>query len=143
MIVFQWIAVPLATLLFLHGAWRLLRGDRPRWSLALATLFWLAAATAIAWPELTNAVAGWLGIGRGADLLIYLTAISFFVSFLYFYRKHARIESAITEIVRELAIRQAEERDLGLGHRAPDPDTRRETGGNPGNATAKRPADPT
>jgi hypothetical protein len=107
MIVFQLIAVPIVLLLFLRSIYRLVKGHRPRWGPLLGAAIWLAAAVAIIRPELSNEVAGLLGIGRGADLVIYIVAISFVASFLYFYQKNRKLESEITEIVRTLAIRRA------------------------------------
>jgi hypothetical protein len=105
MIVFQLIAVPIVVLLLLRSAIRAVRGDRPRWTALLGIVVWAAAGTAILAPDLTNRVAGWLGIGRGADLLIYVVALSFAVVAFYFYQRFRKLESQITEIVRELAIR--------------------------------------
>jgi hypothetical protein len=110
MIVFQLIAVPLAALLFIRSAVRFLRGDGHRWVAALSAAIWLAAGIAILRPEVTNTVARFLGIGRGADLVLYVLALSFLVSLVYFYHKYRQLNSDLTEIVRSLAIRDAEER---------------------------------
>lgn len=107
MTMFQWIAVPLAALLFLRSAMRFLRGEGYRWVAALAAVLWLAAAVTIAQPDLTNRVARFFGIGRGADLVSYLVALSFLVSVIYFYHKYRKLNSDVTEIVRSLAIQDA------------------------------------
>jgi hypothetical protein len=108
MIVFQMIAIPLVLLLCLRSVARLLRGERPRWSALLGAVVWLGAAAAIFDPDLTNRAAGWLGIGRGADLLIYVVALAFAVVSFYFYTRLRRLESNLTVIVRELALRDHE-----------------------------------
>ena len=110
MILFQLIAVPLAALLFIRSAIRFFRGSGPRWVAALAGAIWLAAGITILQPEVTNAVARLLGIGRGADLVLYLLTLSFLISLVYFYHKYRQLNSDLTEIVRSLAIRDAEER---------------------------------
>ena len=110
MIVFQLIAVPLAALLFIRSTVRFLRGDGHRWVAALTAAIWLAAGITILQPEVTNTVARFLGIGRGADLVLYLLALSFLTSLVYFYHKYRQLNSDLTEIVRSLAIRDAEER---------------------------------
>ena len=107
MTVFQWIAVPIAALLFLRSTMRFLRGEGHRWVSALAAWLWLAAAVTIAQPDLTNRVARFFGIGRGADLVSYLVALSFLMSVVYFYHKYRKLNSDVTEIVRSLAIRDA------------------------------------
>ncbi|NNG16928.1 MAG: DUF2304 domain-containing protein [Gemmatimonadales bacterium] len=107
MIVFQLIAVPLAALLFLRSAVKFLRGKGHRWVAALTAAIWLAAGITILQPEVTNTVARLLGIGRGADLVLYVLALSFLVALVYFYHKVRRLNSDLTEIVRTLAIRDA------------------------------------
>jgi hypothetical protein len=110
MILFQLIAVPLAVLLFIRSAARFLRGAGNRWVAALSAALWLAAGITILQPEVTNTVARFLGIGRGADLVLYVLALSFLVSLVYFYHKYRQLSSDLTEIVRSLAIRDADER---------------------------------
>ena len=124
MTVFQLIAVPLAALLFIRSAIRFLRGDGHRWVAALSAAIWLAAGITILRPEVTNTVARFLGIGRGADLVLYVLALSFLVSLVYFYHKYRQLNSDLTEIVRSLAIRDAEERwprDRGDPQESPAP----------------------
>lgn len=104
MILFQLIAVPLCALFCWRSIWRFLRGERHRWGSLLGAVLWSAAGIAILRPEITNVVAQRLGIGRGTDLVVYLSAISFLVAFFYFYWKARRLESDLTAIVRSLAI---------------------------------------
>ena len=60
----------------------------------------------ILFPETTTIVAGWLGIGRGTDLVLYMT--SFAVMFLaaLVYLKFKRLEDRIATLTTELALRQ-------------------------------------
>lgn len=76
-----------------------------------AFLFWLflwaGAAVVILFPNSTVGVAHFLGIGRGADLVLYLGAI--FILYLIF-RLFVRLEQMdrnMTKIVRALALRDA------------------------------------
>jgi hypothetical protein len=66
--------------------------------------FWALAALAILWPNSTTVLANYLGIGRGADLILYVSlAIMFFALF----RLHIKIESIgrdVTTVVREHAL---------------------------------------
>lgn len=110
---FQWIALPVFALLLLRALSRLARGARPRWWLLLSAAVWLAAAVAVLWPDLTTRVARLLGIGRGADLLIYLVAIGFVVSFFFLHQRYRALETQITTLVRRLAIDDAERRNAG------------------------------
>jgi len=109
-IVFQLVAVPLVTLLFLRCAYRVVRRDRSRWGAFVGAVIWFAAGVAILRPEVTNELAELLGIGRGADLLLYLLAIAFLASSFYFYQKSHRLESDLTRVVRRLAVREATDR---------------------------------
>ena len=60
----------------------------------------------ILFPETTTVAAGWLGIGRGTDLVFYLT--SFAVMFLaaLVYLKFKRLEDRIATLTTELALRE-------------------------------------
>ncbi len=107
MTMFQLIAVPIAALLFLRSGVRFLRRDGHRWVAALSMALWLAAGITIAQPDLTNTVARFFGIGRGADLVSYLIALSFLASVVYFYHKYRKLNSDVTEIIRSLAIQDA------------------------------------
>lgn len=67
----------------------------------------------IVFPETTTRAAGWLGIGRGTDLVFYLT--SFAVMFLaaLVYLKFKRLEDRIASLTAELAL-QTWDRELAL-----------------------------
>jgi len=107
-LVFQLVALPLAVLLFLWGAVRFFLGDRPRWIALSRPLLWLAAAVAVWRPDLTTRVAQFLGIGRGADLLLYALALAFLAALFYFYRKSRQLEGDITRLVRHIALTTTE-----------------------------------
>jgi hypothetical protein len=110
MTAFQWIAVPLLALLCLRSLSRLLRGERPRIGPLSGTAIWGAAAVAVLRPEWTTGIAGLLGVGRGADLIIYLVAILFVLSTFYFYQRVHTLQAELTEVVRGIALREGLER---------------------------------
>ena len=72
-------------------------------------LLWIAAAVAIAKPELTATVARLLGIGRGTDLVLYVAILFMIFGFFAVYVRLRRVESDLTKVVRELAIRSADD----------------------------------
>jgi hypothetical protein len=76
-------------------------------------LFWLAlwalGATTIVWPRSTALAAHALGIGRGADLLLYLSVLVMIAAFFYTYTRFKRVERQLTLLVRRLAIQNAME----------------------------------
>lgn len=109
---FQWIATPILALLFVRSLVRLVGGARPRWWVMLSAVIWLAAGLAVLWPDSTTDIAQILGIGRGADLLIYIVTMLFIGSFFFFYRRYQRLESQLTDLVRKLAIDEAEKHDV-------------------------------
>jgi hypothetical protein len=104
---FQWIAVPALLLVLLWELAGWLR--RPNWrsQRVLRMLIWLAAALAIADPDLTQRLATAVGITRGADLVFYLFVLLFIVVSFYFYARHVRTQRVLTELVRHLAIQEA------------------------------------
>jgi hypothetical protein len=73
--------------------------------------FWLAVwalgACAIVWPHATAVIAHAFGIGRGADLLLYLSVLVMFVAFFYVYTRFRRLDRELTLLVRRLAIQSA------------------------------------
>lgn len=111
MTTFQLITVPLLVVFFLltaAGAAR--RRLAPRAAIAWMTL-WGAAAIAIANPELLVVVARFVGIGRGADLVLYLSIIFVFVAVFLIYLRFKRVDEQITQLTRRIAILSAEHDD--------------------------------
>jgi small membrane protein len=72
---------------------------------------WLGTALVVTFPDATSLIAHQLGIGRGVDLIIYMTLV---LSFYLIFRIHLtldRLEQEITEIVRTIALAQLTEPD--------------------------------
>ena len=67
----------------------------------------LIVGTAVLMPSQLTVVANWVGIGRGADLVMYLVAISFLFFALHTYLKFAEYERRMTELTRALALHEA------------------------------------
>ena len=67
-------------------------------------LFVLIMLTFSVKPEWSTALANYVGVGRGVDLLFYLShLVLFFIAFMY-YIKFKDIELRFTALVRELAL---------------------------------------
>lgn len=108
MTTFQLITLPLLGLLIVVTAVAIARSRVvPRIGVAWIAL-WLAAAGTIAFPGVLVWLAHILGIGRGADLVLYVFILAGFVAFFVTYLRFRRIEEQLTLIVRHLAIRDAE-----------------------------------
>jgi hypothetical protein len=79
------------------------------WRTAFAwSALWIVAAIAILRPSITVAVAHFLGIGRGADLVFYCGILGMLLGFFAVYVRLKRLEQQVTTLVRAIAIRDAE-----------------------------------
>ena len=105
---FQGLVLMLFSLLTAVTLSAALRGFVRKRIVALWLSLWSLGAIAIIWPRSTLIVARWLGIGRGADLLLYLSVLLMLVGFFYVYARFRRLDRQITLLVRRLAIETAE-----------------------------------
>lgn len=71
---------------------------------------WALAAITISFPELTTRMAALVGIGRGADLVLYTGLLATLGGFLVLNSRLRRVESDLTKLVRELALQDANTR---------------------------------
>lgn len=116
---FQLIAAPVATILCVRSALSFARGKHPRGASLAAAVIWFLSSLFILRPDLTMRVARVLGIGRGADLVLYIFAILFIISFFYFHGRFRFIESQLTEIVRHLSFSTSDLPDKGAQSDSP------------------------
>jgi hypothetical protein len=70
---------------------------------------WIGTASVITFPNVTSFLAHLLGIGRGADLIIYSSLLISFYLIFRLYLALSRLEQAITEVVRTIALEQLPE----------------------------------
>jgi hypothetical protein len=91
--------------------------------LALVVLI-IVGIAAVMLPELTNQVANMVGIGRGADLLLYLTVVAFVFVSLNIYLKFRDLDERIVELARAIALLEAE-RTHGLAEKNAETDSER------------------
>ena len=108
MTTFQVIVLPLLLVMAVATGVQMGRHRLTRRAGALWLLLWVAAAACIAFPALLVGIAHFLGIGRGADLVLYLSILFFFGAFFLTYLRFRRVDEQLTKIVRHLAIRDAE-----------------------------------
>ncbi len=108
MTTFQIVVLPLLTIVVVLTAVQVARRRfGSRFAIAWIVL-WAAAAITIADPDILVRAAHFLGIGRGADLVLYLSVIFSFAAFFITYLRFRRVEEQLTKLVRHLAIRDAE-----------------------------------
>ncbi len=108
MTTFQVVTLPLLAVIVLVTAIQIGRRRlSPRFGFAWIVL-WVAAAVSIADPDILVRAAHFLGIGRGADLVLYLSVIFSFAAFFVTYLRFRRVDEQLTKLVRHIAIRDAE-----------------------------------
>jgi hypothetical protein len=103
---FQLITVPLC---IIFGIYAMIRRKNvlSRRQSVFWVFLWLTAALAIALPNIASALANLVGIGRGADLVLYVMTFACFLLVRYFYLRQRRLEILITELVRREALSAA------------------------------------
>jgi len=74
----------------------------------IALVLFGTAVGAIVIPEATTVVANALGVGRGADLLTYILATGSVFAAILLYTKIHNTDRTVTELVRSMAIMDAE-----------------------------------
>lgn len=108
----QWI---LAIALVLVGLY-LLKARKSASQQAIRRLFIIAALAAgfvaVLFPNYTTIFASYLGIGRGADLLLYAFVVFALFYVVHQYRRQLWQEKVTTDLSRALALAQAEIDDL-------------------------------
>lgn len=74
-------------------------------------LLWFAVGVVSLMPQTTDVIATKLGVGRGVDVVIYISLIALFYLVFRLFTKIEDVEREITTLVRKLAI---EEKDKDL-----------------------------
>ena len=109
MSVIQLVLIVFAGFAFGAAVSRFRRGGLSRLQLALWSLLWIAVVAVVLRPQTASDLARWLGVGRGADVVVYLAIAALF--YLQF-RQFARLEDherQITALTRELALKDLKE----------------------------------
>jgi hypothetical protein len=74
----------------------------------------VAAVVFICFPSLTFIVANFLGVGRGTDLIFYISTLLFWFVLLKLYVRQRNIEKMLTELIRQKAIKDLNQVDEKL-----------------------------
>ncbi|HJQ09261.1 MAG TPA: DUF2304 domain-containing protein [Candidatus Saccharimonadales bacterium] len=77
------------------------------WKKILFTLFVLFMVVAIVLPDTTTRAANWVGVGRGADLLLYILSLAFVFFAITTYSKFQQERNRTFALARKLAIYEA------------------------------------
>jgi hypothetical protein len=75
----------------------------------LMLVFIVAAASSVFFPQIWTYLAKLVGVGRGADLLLYFMVLTFLGFVASTYRRFRHLESDVTELARQLALTQSED----------------------------------
>ena len=67
------------------------------------------AVVFIIWPDVTNTIAKRIGVGRGADLIFYISILIFWFISLKLYARMRKLEQQFTKIIREDALKKAQD----------------------------------
>ncbi len=69
-------------------------------------IFWIVVGFIVVLPEITSFLAQLVGVGRGADLVIYLSIVLIFYIIFQMMIRIEKIERNVTKIVREMAMKE-------------------------------------
>ncbi|MBU4421842.1 DUF2304 domain-containing protein [Candidatus Parcubacteria bacterium] len=67
------------------------------------TIFWLMVFAVVLLPQITSFLAEKLGVGRGADLVVYASLIFVFYMIFRLFVRQEKVERDIGKIVEEIA----------------------------------------
>jgi small membrane protein len=104
---FQVVVAPLCALLALRALVRTWRKRIPRRIGIVAFAIWSAASVSVAFPRIAMDSAQFVGISRGADLVMQLAILAGVGVCFYFYQRSRQLENLVTELIRREAIRDA------------------------------------
>ena len=79
--------------------------------LGIWLIFWVFVSLATLVPQQTDVMAQFLGVGRGADLLVYLSIIALFFVVFKIIVKLEKIDRDITKVVRQTALEDKDKKN--------------------------------
>ena len=92
------------------GVYFLVRLKKRLLDIVLFFILMVSAILFILSPDITNRIAAKMGVGRGADLVFYISILIFWFILLKLFARIRRLEQQFTKIVRDDALDRA--RDL-------------------------------
>lgn len=75
------------------------------------SLFWIAMIVLVWQPQLTDTLAAYLRVGRGADAVFYLALVLIFYLLFKIFVRLEHMNTEITTLVREIAILEREQKN--------------------------------
>ncbi|MBU4285011.1 DUF2304 family protein [Patescibacteria group bacterium] len=86
------------------------RGEISLKGLLFWLILWIIILIAVLLPQTTAFFAKILGVGRGVDVAIYFSIVLLFYLVFRIFIKLQKIETNITEIIREIALKNSSKR---------------------------------
>lgn len=108
MTVIQWVLILIAVGAVVGAFLRFKKGGLPFRHFVVWTIFWAAAAFIVLRPETASSAARFFGVGRGADVVVYLALAAVYWLVFRLFAKIEDLERRITKLVRELALKDLE-----------------------------------
>lgn len=68
------------------------------------TFIWVSLLSVVFFPEYTTILAKYLGIGRGIDVIVYLSVAILYYMLFRLYIKFEEREQEMTKVIREIAL---------------------------------------
>ena len=70
-------------------------------------ILWVGAVTVVWNPLISNKLAAWLGVGRGADAVLYSALVILFYAVLRLFARIENLEHSISMVVKKTALESA------------------------------------
>ena len=102
----------LSSIFVLFALWRVIakfrRSELRPGEFIIWLVFWLCLGVAFFVPQQLTKLANLLGIGRGADLVLYLAVVVVFYLMFRIFARLEKMERGITKVVRASSLSQAQ-----------------------------------
>lgn len=91
---------------------RLRKGMISRASFMLWLTLWISIAAVVWVPQVTNRIAGLLGVGRGADAVLYISIVVLFYIIFRLYGRLEHLEHQLSEMAKKIALQDINDRKM-------------------------------
>jgi small membrane protein len=105
--IIRFILIAFICVLFLWFLQHRINTKTQAWGKIGAVIFFVGAVIAVLFPDTTNDLAHEVGVGRGADLLLYALTVAFLAVLLLDYIHRQDSNARVTRLARKVAILEA------------------------------------
>lgn len=100
----QIIIIAFCLLFFVRLILKYKRNELSAKEMVLWSFLWIIIGVVVALPQTASFIAFYLGVGRGVDVIVYLSIVAIFYILFKIFLRLEKIEKDITKIVREESI---------------------------------------